>query len=370
MTSFNQLPLEILYLVFPQVDRHDLYEIAMINRTMHMAVQPMLQRWRTQCRVLQHDTFFPFLLDLHQSYQYRHQQQHLGQHLLSVQFHVEFDDSDLLDVMYYVGTQLEELIIRNGRYITDASLQLMPRHYPHLKLFYLRHASITRLSVVELGRYCCSLAHLTLVHCSHVYINDLFAAALTHCPLSFVLFNNRSEELYKHGTHLGLRGTASWVPRVLDKTRQQGAVTRPPPPLWPHLTSMTIRGSCHSNYQGIEAFLQTHPHLTKLTLQRVMLTDATLDAMSDVLTVVNVAGNPALTAAAIRRLVRRCPHLMRLSFHRCAMTIHDFPDLVAADQRWWLLLDSDKVVPNFKGLGRHKINIIRQHSTDDGNYRQ
>ncbi|CAO3596557.1 unnamed protein product [Absidia cylindrospora] len=113
-----------------------------------MSVQPMLRRWCTQHRVIQRGKLDRFQEDLRLSH---HQQQPLGQHLRSLEFHVELRDKNLLAVMKYVGAQLEVLIIRNGRQLTDTSLQPMPRHYPHLKLLHLEHASVPGWFTTELG---------------------------------------------------------------------------------------------------------------------------------------------------------------------------------------------------------------------------
>ncbi|CAO3588642.1 unnamed protein product [Absidia cylindrospora] len=364
MASFDQLPFEILLIILLHVNGHELYGISSINRTMNMAVQPTLRRWRTHCRVIQRWKLFLFQKELRLSYQQK--QQPLGQHLRSLEFHDHLSDSNLVDVMQYVGAQLEVLILRNGRYLSDTSLKQMPRHYPHLKLLHLEHASVTGWFTTELGLHCRSLTHLTLLDCSRLKAVYLLYA-LSRCSLTYVLFNrcHAGDMLHKHGTHLELQGVDIWELDALTGTMDRA-------PLWPDVTSLSSRG-CYGWEHRLDRFLRAHPHLTKLTLQHGMLKDKMLDAISNalsgVLTVVNIAGNPWLTAASIRRLVLRCPSLIRLSFHDCAMTMHDFPDLVAADQRPWVVR-SNNVLPNFKGLGRHKINIIRQHSTYNGNYQQ
>ncbi|CAO3588641.1 unnamed protein product [Absidia cylindrospora] len=355
MTSFDQLPFEILSIIFSHVDGNDLYDISLINRTMRMAVQPRLRWWRTHCRIIKRGKFYRFLEELRMSHQ--QQQPSLGQQLRSLEFHVKLSDRNLLDVMQYVGAQLEELIIRNGHRLTNTSLQPMPRHYPHLKLFHLEHARVTGWSMEALGHHCLSLTHLTLLDCPRLRVAQL-VLTMTRCSLTHLLFDRcqANEMLHKQGTHLELHGSGSWIHHM---NPHRG-------PYWPELTSLSIRGF---SGEAIVRFIGMHRHLTHLTMQSAWSLDAIAKVLSRVILVVHLRWHPWLTASAIRRFVRRCPSLTRLSLHECDMTVDDFPDFMGADQRPWVVR-YDNVLPNFTGLGRHKINLIRHHSSVDDTYRQ
>ncbi|CAO3588620.1 unnamed protein product [Absidia cylindrospora] len=109
MTRIDHLPVEILHVIASHVDYRDLYDMTLSNRSIHLAVQPVLRRWRTQCRTIGHHELAPFIEELRVS-QIRQQPHSLGQHLRSLQLN-GYHHTLLLSWMPFVGPQLEELII-------------------------------------------------------------------------------------------------------------------------------------------------------------------------------------------------------------------------------------------------------------------
>ncbi|CAO3588885.1 unnamed protein product [Absidia cylindrospora] len=277
----------------------------------------------------------------------------MGPHVRHV--HLDSFVTDTQLVAFATHTPLlEDLLIDEGRYVTDASVRRLANDCQRLKYLVLRDSSITHRSIQALVNACHGLRILHLDGCVGLS-SAIFTVLARGCPQLTELTvdaggmkefdvnpNIASEHLlaYVYGTaHIAALNLASL--RALTKL----TIRDSPPPLsqhllitrdrsgriaWPLLINFSLSGGCDevSDDHAI-AFIKNHPTLVSLTLDETEFSDVVLRAISlflPMIMYVGLAFNGGITAHALRHFILDCEWLQYIHLHGTGILATEFPE--------------------------------------------
>ncbi|ORZ05632.1 hypothetical protein BCR42DRAFT_496627 [Absidia repens] len=350
MTIDRRLPCELISLILSQLNKKkDLYACTLVNHVFYKEATPLLWRHLDIGNV---PTFTSITAALKQQQQQQHGQLALlGTFVRSIVIIksymsakdsrcfalATFSDDDLLALIQHVPF-LTDLILQDGRHITDRSFEHVPQYIPHLTHLYLGHSQITQRSMEAMVRHWHPhLTRLELEYC-HNLDADLFSAlvpctalqhlAITRCHLDAMNDPHIAPSAARHVlalTNLTTLRIQDWTSDYTSLVTAAAAAAGG----WPQLTHICLDACLEMTDDMAIAFLQSHPHLTYLELRTSKITDKTLDAipmyLPDVVEV-RLNSNPGITPDGLRRLLRTCQHLELVMCLGCGILKEHFPE--------------------------------------------
>ncbi|CAO3596646.1 unnamed protein product [Absidia cylindrospora] len=236
--------------------------------------------------------------------------QSLGPLVQQLRFNYFVSNNTFLLFMIYTPS-LKTLTIQGAQNVTDATLQYLGRHCPHLISLILRNCQITQQSLHALGQYCHQLRGIHLGKC-----HDLDAgvfAALVSCPLEKLIFTSctinglddrRTMEAivmdlakFHYLKHLEIEHFHSdFVKQIIMHANA-----------WLHLTHLRLEFATKIHDEDAIEFIEAHPHLEHLDLIDSQITNKTLNVIASSLPrikTVNLTSTLNITYHGIRRFVR------------------------------------------------------------------
>ncbi|CAO3601087.1 unnamed protein product [Absidia cylindrospora] len=279
----------------------------------------------------------------------------LGHRVHSLHIHDDMTNAYLILLTKYLPA-LKTLSMDDARGI-DTSIATLPQHCPHLKSLSIKHGSkVSHESLHDLAKHCPRLSSLVLERCPELSPRSF--GCLKACPLlrSFVLdvgaFTKdvRTSYCLTHDLILALLALSSLTKLVLlrcpkgfckllfdevtskerkhlTSTMDTSETTATTACCWPDLNEFSVEGSNDVGELRVLNFLKAHPLLTKVTLDKIQVTDDFLDLIPTVLPRLewlSLGFGEWITAEGLRQLVINCPHLSYVNVEGGRVQVHDF----------------------------------------------
>jgi hypothetical protein len=257
---------------------------------------------------------------------------------------------------------LDSLEIESGSELTDASFELIPHYCPHLTRLSVGRigGKVTQKSMVSLGQHCRQLSVLDL-HIWHGNLNpDLsFHLKTCHHHLTTIFIGFPALSLdYLQRAALALIGFHQLMfLEIYEKTNHPTsgtdftsffttAVQHGGRNIWPHLTHFSLPICRTLDDDSWIPFLQAHSRLESLELcYNNKITDQTMDVIPIFLPQIkqlDVSWCNQLTAGALYRLTKNCPHLVKANCYGCNIHVYDNHFPVNLDQRYYETWDENE----------------------------
>ncbi|CAO3601100.1 unnamed protein product [Absidia cylindrospora] len=321
MNHLGQLPPEIISFILQHVsEQQDLYTCTLVNHPFYQETNPLL--WRSPR--IRNDTAAQNFLNTIVTTTH-------GQwvrHLELVDW--IWSDTQLVTLLEHVGFSLVSLALYNTIHITDTSMQQVAPYCPHLQRLHLQKCPhLTHHAVHAFGDHCQDLRHLLLINCPCLGADtftghwrlEALCLGVPFSPLRTKQAITNVTQCHPHLSHLTLTAAPQYfIDRLLSFTCA-----------WPQLVTLTIQG-----YKGggnaLVSFLQCHPDLKVLQLEKGAFSDTMLDAIAALdppagMTRVNVSENHGMISEhGVRRFVKHCPRLRSLSMAGCGIKAKAFPE--------------------------------------------
>ncbi|ORZ07178.1 hypothetical protein BCR42DRAFT_426466 [Absidia repens] len=352
MNHLGQLPSEIISLILQHVsEQQDLYTCTLVSHQFYAETNPLL--WRSPR--IRNDTavqqFMNTITTTTTTSPCRHGE---VRHLELVDW--IWSDTQLMTLLEHIGYTLASLALYNTTHITDASMQHGARYCPSLQRLDLKKCPhVTHHTLHAFGHHCRSLRQLLLIDCpclgaeTFTFTTTTTAATegglhLETLALGVPFSGLRTKQALTHLTqgtpqltHLTLTASPQYfIDRLLSFTLA-----------WPHLVALTIQGyKASSPFSSLKhhhrpakgggsaliSFLQCHPALQVLQLEKGDFSDTTLDAIAALdppagMTRVNVSDNHGMISEhGVRHFVKHCPRLRSLAMAGCGIKANAFPE--------------------------------------------
>ncbi|CAO3601178.1 unnamed protein product [Absidia cylindrospora] len=318
MSTLGHLSYEIISLIISHVADKDLLACSLTNKAFHEAANPLLWRSIYMSSAESLNLLLRGIVASQPCYS-------LGLHIRTVNF-VSFLNDGLLESFLPHVPHLEEVFFQFETGITDTSLASLAQTCPQLKRLDLDATqALTRLSAARLGEHCQQLTHLSFHDCRDVPVDIL--APFAACPLQSLAIDGYWMNIQQSVMDLTRLSRLQHL-IILDASPEcvTAIVSTAAGAAWPHLSSISL-GTCATlRDHHLIPFIQSHPALTNIALERASkVTNHTLDAMADTITMLDIPHATSITTQGIRRLIRRCPHLTFISVYQCGLPKSDFP---------------------------------------------
>ncbi|CAO3601119.1 unnamed protein product [Absidia cylindrospora] len=293
MTNLGDLPVEILSLIIRHLENRDRHSCTLVNKRFHTVANPIL--WAL-LMVFHEPEFVNWRSTI------THSNRALGQHVRALGVLVPVKSRSLLSFLKRLPLLQRLLIYRHGstgRNIPDTIFQQVPRLCPHLKSLVVHK--------IDIGQVAFETNAMNDIHQDHA-LADKVAMDLT-----------RLHQLKK----LSIGEVPTYFARQL--------LTFAAKVVWPRLVTFKLDADVDDTH--MIPFIQTHPGLTTLELKCAKhLTDATLDAMPNTITELDIKFSRQLTTSGILRLIRRCgPSFTSVALRGCRIDATPFLDALDGD---------------------------------------
>ncbi|CAO3601091.1 unnamed protein product [Absidia cylindrospora] len=342
MNYRDPLPAEIISLIVEQLHVKDLQACTLVNWWFHTITNPVLWRTVTLRQEVQLTRFVSGLLA-------SPPEKALGKcsNIFTFMFH---ENGYLLLLTEYLPL-LKTLELGTPNGITNVSIPDLAESCPLIQSLSISYSSITDQALVAISQHYPHLTCLVLEHCRYLTPKHGAFGSLQACTSlrnltldigSFLRFSNMTFRLIgdlltlSSLTQLALLGCPQdFAITLLKYTNNTIATTNPTltaaaGSCWPDLNEFSL-DACHGVDDKLVAnFLQTHPKLVKLTLDKNNFTDGFLGMIPNYLPCIeslSLAGAPKLSAKGVRQLVLDCPALSYLNIKGCENIRDDaFPE--------------------------------------------
>ncbi|CAO3601094.1 unnamed protein product [Absidia cylindrospora] len=329
MNNLGHLPAEIVSSILQHVNAKDYYACSLINWSFYTATNPLLWKSPTLRNSNKALLFMNCLVE----------QQHLvGQHVRTLTSNIPWTDTDLLQLIIPHISHLEHLDLERANNITNASMEPLARHCPHLTTLHLVGSLITQETMNALGQHCHQLTDLILDYAPHLSPKLLTPLVAGGCPLRKV---HLSAYAATGGTWMTVEETVKDLTRItaltsltiMGSSAEVLKAVLNQQKLWPDLTVLNLDdGSGDVGDADFIPFLQTHPGLQQLHLTRCELTPVTVMAIAAhlpnlVMIDLSQNGYQSLSPASVRHMVRHCRRLTWMDLSYSELDIKDFAEL-------------------------------------------
>ncbi|ORZ12401.1 hypothetical protein BCR42DRAFT_420541 [Absidia repens] len=340
------LPTEIVSLILENVNQKDLYACSLVNHQFHAVANPLL--W-CSFGIKSAANFQRVMTGLRES------NPPMGRYVRHVHLTGFVTDMQLMAFMLHTPL-LEDLLMEDGRRLTNISLCRLPGCCPRLKLMLLRGSDITHRSIQVLANACHGLRILHLDECLRLS-STIFATLAAGCPmlneLTIDVGGMKEFDIYAHAliatnehararvygiaraaamdlaglrvlTQLTVRNSpAPFSQHLLVTSDRQGRVA------WPYMIDFRLLGCYEVTDNHAITFIKEHPTLVGLALEEGDLSDVVLRAISlslPLIVYVGLSFNGRITGHALRHVILDCEWLQYLRLVGCGIPASEFPE--------------------------------------------